>query len=859
MPHNNQIHLQDFMDLSLDIVCVISTDGKFINVSQASKRIWGYDREELIGNYFINYVAKADRIETKEVEEQIKNGREVTHFENNYIHKDGSLIPIIWSAKFEPKKGLIFCIAKDNSPIKKRDIEKEEIIQSSHDIINGTQNLIWCIDKKYQLLDFNKAMKTQFQDKFNVQLEVGQNMVDFPPDHQEYINRWKSLYDQCLAGETISVEIAPSEHKNVEPSWVHANLTPIYEGDAVKGLVCHSTDITEKKKIELELQKQNDLVQNILKHIPMGVAVNKISTGNQILINQEFSNTYGWPESELTDVNSFFKKVYPDPIYRKEISEMIIEGIESGDINKMRWNEIKITTKKGQSKYVDAKNIPLTNQDLMISTVMDVTQKVNNKKKIANALEEKQNILESISDAFYALDKNLNFTYVNESALKSMNKSQNDLIGKNLFEEFPQLGNTVFKEFLKEVKRTGKPSQFEFYYKYYDLWFDESIYPSRDGYSIYYKDITKRKLITEALEEAYEKESQILESISDAFVAVDRNFNFTYFNKKAEQLLNITREEALGKNQWDLFEYAKGSIAEQEYNKSIQNNETRTFDFYNERLNIWLNISSYPSKNGLSIYFRDITQEKKQRKELERLNAELKSYTQKLEQSNKDLEQFAYIASHDLQEPLRMVSSFMTQLQKKYEDQLDEKGQTYINFAVDGTRRIRQIIIDLLEFSRAGTQNQKLEKLDLNEELAEVLSLHHTNLNKYNINLEVEDLPELVYTKTGIRQLFHNLIGNAIKYRRKEGQANIAVTWKDHDEEFLFEITDNGIGIDEKYENKIFQIFQRLHSKSEYSGTGIGLAICKKIVEKYGGEIWLNSKLGIGSTFCFTIPKNIKP
>lgn len=227
---------------------------------------------------------------------------------------------------------------------------------------------------------------------------------------------------------------------------------------------------------------------------------------------------------------------------------------------------------------------------------------------------------------------------------------------------------------------------------------------------------------------------KFLDSISDAFVAVDQNLNFTYFNKKAEKLLNITQEEALGKNQWDLFNYAKGTIAEEEYNKALKNNETRTFDFYDELLDKWFNIRSYPSKRGLSIYFRDITLEKKQQEELEKLNQELQDYTHKLEQSNQELEQFAYIASHDLQEPLRMVSSFITQLQKKYENQLDDKAQTYINFAVDGAQRMRQIIIDLLEYSRAGTQKVELQKLDLNNEIAEVLSLLHSSINKKTLN-----------------------------------------------------------------------------------------------------------------------------
>ena len=603
----------------------------------------------------------------------------------------------------------------------------QEIIKSSQTIINGTQNFIWSIDKDYQLLAFNKAMEDRFFKELNFELKIGQNILEIPLLPDNYIEKWKSLYDRCLKGEEINTEISPSVQKDLKPTWIQANLTPIYEDEEIIGLVCHSSDVTEK---------------------------------------------------------------------------------------------------------------------------------VQNKKGIENALAEKENILDSISDAFYALDKNYNFTYVNESALKTMRKDQNDLIGKNAFKEFPQLKKSVFKDYLEEVKRTRKPAQFEFYYEYYDLWFDESIYPSEDGFSVYYKDITKRKIITQALEEAYKKENEILESISDAFVAVDKEYNFIYFNKKAEELLQIKKEKAIGKNMWELFNYAKGSIAENEYKKSFKNNETRIFDFYNEPLNTWLNIKSFPSKKGLSIYFRDITHEKQQQEELEKLNSDLNEYARKLEESNKELEQFAYIASHDLQEPLRMVSSFMVLLKKKYENQLDDKAQTYINFAVDGTERMRKIIVDLLDFSRAGTEHESLEKLDLNEELAEVLSLLHSSISKKNVDLDIQELPEVYYSKTAIRQLFHNLIGNAIKYSNNNGNPKIEIKWTENKKEFQFEIKDDGIGIDRKHHEKIFQIFQRLHSKSEYSGTGLGLAICKKLVERYRGNIWVKSQLGKGSSFFFTLQKN---
>ncbi|MGM0581264.1 MAG: PAS domain-containing sensor histidine kinase [Bacteroidota bacterium] len=723
------ISLEEFMELSWDVVCIIDENGYFTSVSQASEKIWGYKPEELEGKSFLDLIAEQDRTSPSPIENIIQKEKKENQFKSQFNHKKGHLVPMTWSVKYKKEKSLLYCIAKETSPIKKEKSEKEKILKSTDALINGTENFIWSIDREYKLIACNQVMKDRFLKDLNFDLKVGQNMLEIPILGEEYLESWKKLYNRCLAGEKINVEISPTEkNKQLEPAWIQANLTPIYDHEKIIGLVCHSTDVTEK---------------------------------------------------------------------------------------------------------------------------------VLNRKGIVKTLEDKNNILESISDAFYALDKDYNFTFVNQSALKTMRKDRNDLIGKNAFEEFPQLKKTIFKKYIDEVKKTGKPAQFEFYYEFYDLWFDESIYPNQGGFSIYYKDITKRKIISQALKEAYEKESEILESISDAFVAVNKNFEFIYLNKRAENFLNTKKKEVLGKNIWDLVGYAKGSIAEIELNKSLNNIESRAFDYYNEYMDIWFNIKSYPSKSGLSIYFRDITQEKKQQGKLKSLNEELQQYTQKLEQSNKDLEQFAYIASHDLQEPLRMVSSFMLQLKKKYGNQLDDKAQTYINFAVDGTQRMRQIIVDLLEFSRVGTQNEKLEELDLNEEIAEVLSLLHTSVNKKNVDLEIEELPKICYPKTAIRQLFHNLIGNAIKYSNKVIKPKIEIRWKENNYEFQFEIKDNGIGIEEKNQDKIFQIFKRLHSKSEYSGTGLGLAICKKIVEKYGGTIWVESQLGNGSSFYFTLPKNL--
>lgn len=240
---------------------------------------------------------------------------------------------------------------------------------------------------------------------------------------------------------------------------------------------------------------------------------------------------------------------------------------------------------------------------------------------------------------------------------------------------------------------------------------------------------------------------------------------------------------------------------------------------------------------------------------LQSLNQELKKSNQELAMSNKELEQFAYVASHDLQEPLRMNTSFLTLIEKKYAPHLDEKGRQYIHFAVDGALRLKTIILDLLEYSRVGKVQIPSEEVDVNLMLEELQSLLQTNIEENNARLIWSDLPKIKIQKPYLWQLLQNIISNAIKYRREEVDPEIEVSVIEEAKNWHFIIKDNGLGIPQEYHKKIFIIFQRLHGKEKYSGTGIGLAICKKIVDNLGGRIWVESQIDKGSTFHFSLPK----
>ncbi|MEN9572061.1 MAG: Phytochrome-like protein cph1 [Bacteroidota bacterium] len=369
------------------------------------------------------------------------------------------------------------------------------------------------------------------------------------------------------------------------------------------------------------------------------------------------------------------------------------------------------------------------------------------------------------------------------------------------------------------------------------------------------QDINTRKRAEMEVLKVYEEKNNILESIGDAFFALDKNWVVTYWNKEAELLLKTPRDMIMGNKLWDVFSASTDSVSYHKYHEALEKNQVIHFEDFYPVLEKWYEIGAFPSENGLSVYFKDITERKVSDMRLKELNKSLQQYSKDLSISNKELEQFAYVASHDLQEPLRMVTGFLTQIEKKYGETIDEKGKQYIHFAVDGANRMRQIILDLLEFSRVGRKNGTLEDIALDELINEITMLHRNQIKETGAVIETSGLPILKTYRAPVRQIFQNLISNSLKYHSPNTAAFIYIDAQDKNDHWQFSVKDNGIGIAPQYYDKIFIIFQRLHTRQEYTGTGIGLAVTKKIIENMGGRIWVESAEGNGSTFYFTLPK----
>jgi PAS domain S-box-containing protein len=338
-----------------------------------------------------------------------------------------------------------------------------------------------------------------------------------------------------------------------------------------------------------------------------------------------------------------------------------------------------------------------------------------------------------------------------------------------------------------------------------------------------------------------------------------------FVNKAFTTMTGYTAEEVIGKTP-RILQGPKTDKAElKKLGEALRRWESCEITVVNYRKNgeeFWMNMSISPvaDANGWFTHWisieRDVTERVLSEIKLKELNKHLQKQALQLKASNEELEQFAYVASHDLQEPLRMVTGFLSQLERKYNPLIDENGKKYIYYAVDGAKRMQQIILDLLEYSRVGRAGDKLEKIDLNEMIREVEVLLKKKIQEKSATIEVAELPVIYAAKSPIRQVFQNLIGNALKYSKADVAVKINIAVTEFNDQWQFSISDNGIGISPEYFHKIFVIFQRLHNRDAYSGSGIGLAVTKKVIEKMGGTIWVESELDKGSCFYFTIGKS---
>lgn len=461
------------------------------------------------------------------------------------------------------------------------------------------------------------------------------------------------------------------------------------------------------------------------------------------------------------------------------------------------------------------------------------------------------------------------FLVINESFEKQTGLK--NAVGKRMREFAPDHEEHWF-EIYGNIALTGESMRFENPAEQLNRWYDVYAFrfgqPEEHQVAILFNDITERKRadniirelnadlekrVEEKTKEAVAKEQQyrfLIENMREGIQVIGYDWRYVFVNKAVVHQSKYSKEELLqrtimesypGVESTELFKALKHCMGER--TSELMESE---FVFPDGRKE-WFELSIQPVPEGVFILSMDITGRKK-------AEINLVKFANDLKRSNTELERFAYIASHDLQEPLRMVSSFMNLLEDELGENMNESAKQYMNFAVDGAARMKTLVTDLLHYSRVGTNKEEFTAIDLNDSMDYILRVLDEEIKKKNATIKVSALPVISANKTLMSQLFFNLLSNALKYR-SDKPLEIEIGFAEEADKHVFCVKDNGIGINPKFFEKIFVIFQRLHNKAEHTGTGIGLAICKKIVEIHNGSIWVESEEGNGSTFYFSIPK----
>jgi PAS domain S-box-containing protein len=480
-------------------------------------------------------------------------------------------------------------------------------------------------------------------------------------------------------------------------------------------------------------------------------------------------------------------------------------------------------------------------------------------------------LIENAFDGVSVLDDNFNTIYRSPGAYRFTGWTNDEINDKKLLNLFHPddvaLMNRTFQNVKANPNTPSKVTYRLLHKKGNYIWLNGhftniNIYKNKNIIVINFSDITEQKLAQDKLSQSEVFYRTIFDTIAEGISIVNKNREVIFRNNSSNKILGkiINRSGSFNDVHPDDREYI-----EKKYFEALQNPatsipyEVRFRNSDGQYLNIegdFINLLLIPEINGTISTYRDITARKRIEQEIKASSRLLQIKSDELENKNKELSKFTYIAAHDLQEPLRMSINFLQLFERKYKDIVDENGKKYIQFAVEGSLRMNELILDLLKYSKLESNQLEYIEIDMNEIMKEIIRLFQNKLflTKGSIKV-INDLPVIKAVKSQMLQIMQNLIGNALKFKGVNVPL-VTISSIESDDEWIFSVKDNGIGIDPVYTEKIFEVFQRLHRREEFEGTGIGLAICKKIIDQYQGRIWVESVLGEGACFKFSIPKS---
>jgi PAS domain S-box-containing protein len=614
----------------------------------------------------------------------------------------------------------------------------------------------------------------------------------------------------------------------------------------------------ELRSVNIELMKSSKLLSAIYDLNPDAIVLTTMSDSKIIDCNQEYLNQIGYSREETIGKTS------------KELN-LISEITREAYIDETRENtrisnfEGKIKRKNGSIIDVvySTRQITVDNVRMILNIGHDITELKKAEKQMAfDSL-----LLGQVNDAVLAVDHNFKINYWNKGAEKMFGYTRKEALGVNTVELLrPNYVRGERENKLEELEEKGtlKTIMYAKHKNGTEVIVDQNVSlivndsGVQTGYVVVDRDITENKNAEDALRESEKKYRSIVETANEGIMITDPSAKIKFVNIKFSEMIGYSIEELVGMDSFSLIdrdEYEKAKQRVENRKKGISGEYDLKFRTKNGK-ELWTHGSVSPiyDHNGSHIsnltMYTDISERKKAENEIQKTLDELR-------RSNQELERFAYVSSHDLQEPLRMVTLYSQLLEKRYKDRLDDDADDFIDFIVENAKRMKYLIDDLLEYSRITRQTKEFEDTDLGKVLGNVLTNLSLPIIENDVDVTYDSLPTVLADKNQMLQVFQNLITNAIKFRGEE-PPKIDISAQKNKKEWIFAFKDNGIGIDSKHQEQIFEVFKRLHTREEYPGTGIGLSIVQKIIERHGGRIWVESESGKGTIFYFTIPMNLK-
>ncbi|MDB5202589.1 MAG: hypothetical protein JWQ27_1998 [Ferruginibacter sp.] len=662
--------------------------------------------------------------------------------------------------------------------------------------------------------------------------------------------------------------------KNGELFQGEFSSTFFTDTDGVKRISTIIQDVSERKKTQSELLKTNELLE-VSKQIYQSLFNHHISAvfsldleGNFTSANSITLQRAGFSLENILGVH-YSKLVHPDSLQKT------LANFNKAKNGVSTTYEIQIFVNGNDVINVIMVQLPIIVHDEIIGVFCianDITEERKAQAELKQTLADRQRILDYSIDIICSFDRYGNFLQINNACYDMWGYRPEELIGMNYFdllykEDQDRTRAVLFKAMSGEdirnfenrhLRKNGSMSHIVWSAR----WDEETQIMFAVG-----GDISDR-ILAEAQKDFERGHREVLiNSTTDLIWSVDEDLNLisanNAFMNSMKQLTGIVMKPGDALIIPGMYPEVHLEGWRRLYKRALEGLSFQQ-EVYTAELagsgQEWSFVSFNPIYRegnivGVACYARNITESKYSEVELKNLNEQLNVRANELADSNSELEHFAYIASHDLQEPLRMVTGFLNLLEKKYAAQLDETAGKYIWYAVDGAARMRKIISDLLEYSRVGRQQYSFDEIDTNSLMEEVLHLNKNIISDTNAAITWQNMPVIIGAKTPIQQVFQNLIANAIKYQRKNTAPQILISAETFADHWKFCVKDNGIGIAPEYFEKVFVLFQRLHTRDEFSGTGIGLAICRKIIDNHHGKIWVESEPGEGSRFYFTIAR----